>query len=464
MIESSQYVKITGTDSGRISISFPYTPRIVAAVRSIPGRQWDAEEKRWLIPDTQSHVNLLLEALHAIPSFRSTAETGESGGKQDADTEHQSHSPCQNIPVHPSQIEDGTTRRQLRHEYEERLAARHYSTSTVRSYTVWLDRFLEFTKTIRHKDLGVREINEFVTSLSVDSQVSASTQNQALAAILFYYRGVLGKKIDNPDEFIRAKKPERLPVVLTRTEIARVLQNLEGSCRLAAALMYGTGIRLAECIGIRILDIDFERCSLKIHNGKGAKDRVTMLPASLVGPLKKQILKVRKIHEKDLEDGWGIVVLPDSTAHKYPKAGAELQWQWLFPQSRRWKDPSTGTEGRHHMDASILQKAVHDAVKAAGIMKHASCHTFRHSFATHLLEDGYDIRTVQELLGHSDLKTTMIYTHVLNRGPSGVRSPFDNLMSSMGNASIMSSYTEMDKALPARRDLPNSRSRDDLFY
>jgi integron integrase len=257
--------------------------------------------------------------------------------------------------------------------------------------------------------------------------VSASTQNQALCALLFLYRHVLNREIGDLGEVIRARKPKRLPVVMTRDEVKSVLSQLTNDKWLMAALMYGAGLRLMECLRLRVQDLDFSRNEIIVRDGKGAKDRVTMLPESLKKPLQDHLRKVKAFHEKDLADGWGCVLLPDALDRKYPNAPAEWRWQWVFPQENRWRNPKTGEEGRHHTDESLVQKAVRDAVVKAGLTKRASCHTFRHSFATHLLEGGYDIRTVQELLGHSDVKTTMIYTHVLNRGPAGVRSPADTL-------------------------------------
>jgi integron integrase len=272
-----------------------------------------------------------------------------------------------------------------------------------------------------------KEINAFLSRLAVDGKVSSSTQNQALAALLFLYRQVLGVPVGELGQVIRAKKPIRLPVVMSRDEVRAVLAKLEGEKRLAAKLMYGTGLRLMECLMLRVQDIDFERSEILVRNGKGAKDRVTMLPETLKEPLKEQLARVKGIHEKDLSEGWGAVPMPDALDRKYPNGATEWPWQYIFPQERRWTNAQTGRQGRHHMDESLMQRAVHTAVLKAGISKRVSCHTFRHSFATHLVESGYDIRTVQELLGHSDVKTTMIYTHVLNRGPSGVRSPVDGL-------------------------------------
>ncbi len=307
------------------------------------------------------------------------------------------------------------------------LQARHYSRRTVQSYSQWIKRFILFHGKRHPLEMGERQINAFLTDLAVHGKVSASTQTQALSALLFLYRHVLGRKIGDLGEVVRAKKPKRLPVVMSREEVQSVLAVLQGEKWLMASLMYGAGLRLMECLRLRVQDVDFSRGEILVRDGKGAKDRITMLPESLKVRIRDHLKKVKVIHERDLAEGWGRVLLPDALERKYRNAAKDWRWQWVFPQENRWKNPRTGQEGRHHVHESVIQKAVADAVRRAGLTKRATCHTFRHSFATQLLERGYDIRTVQELLGHKDVKTTMIYTHVLNRGGKGVRSPLDEL-------------------------------------
>ncbi len=309
----------------------------------------------------------------------------------------------------------------------EALRSRHYSPRTEQSYAMWVRRFVRFHGVRNPAEMAEREINAFLSHLAVKGNVSASTQNQALAALLFLYRHVVGREIGDLGGVIRARKPQRLPVVMTREEVKAVLANLAGDKWIMASLMYGAGLRLSECLELRVQDIDFARNEILVRDAKGAKDRVTMLPETVKDPLRDHLRKVRAVHEKDVAEGWGRVHPPDALGRKYPNAAVEWRWQWAFPQERRWRNPQTKEQGRHHMHGSLVQRAVREAVMRAGLTKRATCHTFRHSFATHLLEGGYDIRTVQELLGHSDVKTTMIYTHVLNRGPSGVRSPADTL-------------------------------------
>jgi integron integrase len=275
--------------------------------------------------------------------------------------------------------------------------------------------------------LGATEVAAFLTSLAVQGKVAASTQNQALSALLFLYREVLGIDLPWLDEVVRAKRPVHLPVVLTREEVRAVLQRLDGVPRLMAVLLYGAGLRLLECCRLRVKDVDFATNQLAIRDGKGHKDRATMLPTAVKADLHAHLERVRRQHEDDLRHGAGWVELPGALLRKYPNAGRAWGWQWVFPATRIYVDRVTGQRRRHHLHESVLQRAVKDAVRSAGIAKPATCHTFRHSFATHLLEDSHDIRTVQELLGHRDVNTTMIYTHVLNRGPAGVRSPADRM-------------------------------------
>jgi integron integrase len=311
--------------------------------------------------------------------------------------------------------------------YREELQARHYARRTVATYEQWLRRFLRFHQMRHPRQMGEAEINAFLSHLATEERVSASTQNQALAALLFLYRTVLGGDVGNLEGVIRARKRQRLPVVLTVGEVRAVLHHLDGAEALVAQLLYGGGLRLMEALLLRIKDVDLEERCITVRCGKGDKDRRTVLPSSLVDPLKRHMNEVQHQHQNDLSAGWGAVELPHALERKYRNAAREWGWQWLFPQGRRWRDPRQNIEGRHHLDPSLVQRAVRAAVQAAGISKPATCHTFRHSFATHLLEQGADIRTIQELLGHSDVKTTMIYTHVLNRGPTGVRSPADLL-------------------------------------
>jgi integron integrase len=268
-------------------------------------------------------------------------------------------------------------------------------------------------------------VTAFLSHLAVHGRVSASTQNQALSALLFLYRDVLASDIGWLDEVVRARRPERVPSVLTREEVAAVLGHMRGPEALIASLLYGSGLRLLEGCRLRVKDVDLARGEIVVRDGKGARDRVTMVPGRLVPPLATQLERVRQQHGEDVGSGRGSVELPDALARKYPRAAFELAWQWVFPATRHYRDPASGMERRHHLHESVVQKAVRAAVQRAGIARRASCHTLRHSFATHLLEAGYDIRTIQELLGHRDVSTTMIYTHVLNRGGRGVRSPLD---------------------------------------
>jgi len=307
------------------------------------------------------------------------------------------------------------------------LRARHYSKRTEQAYCLWVRRYIHFHDLRHPAEMAEPEINAFLTHLAVADKVSASTQNQALSALVFLYRHVLGRPVGDLSGVVRARVSHRVPVVLTRAEVRAVLAHLDGESRLAAALMYGSGLRLSECLRLRVKDIDFEQHEITVRAGKGDKDRRTMLPRSLDGALTAQLERARWIHRRDLADGWGSVVLPGALERKYPGASTEWHWQWVFPQARRWRNDQTRQQGRHHVHASVMQRAFKDAVGRSGVAKPAGCHTLRHSFATHLLEAGYDIRTIQELLGHRSVNTTMVYAHVLNSGGYGVRSPIDSL-------------------------------------
>ena len=330
------------------------------------------------------------------------------------------------LPV-PSTGPSFPQRPKLLDRLAEALRARHYSPRTEQTYRHWVKRYIFFHHVRHPAEMAESEINAFLTHLAVREKVSASTQNQALSALLFRSRHVIGREVGDLGEVIRARKPTRLPVVMTREEVKAVLGNMTGDKWLMASLMYGAGLRLMECLRLRVQDLELARHEILVRDGKGSKDRITMLPASLAVPLQEHLKRVKALHERDVAEGWGRVQMPTALDRKYPTAPKDWCWQWVFPQDNRWINPTTKDQGRHHIDESLVQKAGRDAVTTAGLTKRATCHTFRHSFATHLLASGSDIRTVQELLGHSDVKTTMIYTHVLNRGPAGVRSPVDEL-------------------------------------
>ena len=306
------------------------------------------------------------------------------------------------------------------------IRRRHYSLRTEQSYVHWIRRFIYFSGRRHPRELGAPEVTGFLNHLARERNVAASTQNQALSALLFLYREALQTPLPWLDELERAQRPARLPTVLTALEVRRLLAGMRGTRWLMASLLYGAGLRLRECLTLRVKDVDFGYRQIMVRDGKGARDRVTMLPAPLAEPLKRQIASAREVHERDLAAGYGTVELPDALSRKYPRAQYELGWQFVFPSHRLSRDPRSGAMRRHHLYENYLTRGVKHAARAAGIVKPVSCHTLRHSFATHLLESGYDIRTVQELLGHADVSTTMIYTHVLNKGGRGVTSPLES--------------------------------------
>ncbi len=305
------------------------------------------------------------------------------------------------------------------------IRIRHYSIRTEQAYLQWVRRFIFFHKKRHPDEMGRPEVEAFLTHLAVEGLVAAATQNQALNAIVFLYKKVLKREVGQFENLVWAKRSPRVPVVLTVGEVKDVLERIDGVPGLMARILYGSGMRLMECCQLRVKDVDFAYREITVRDGKGHKDRVTVLPVSLVEPLKTQLERAKLLHDQDLADGFGAVYLPNALERKYPNANREWGWQYVFPASKRSVDPRSGVMRRHHVDPSMLQRAVKTAVRAAELTKPATCHTFRHSFATHLLANGSDIRTVQELLGHQDVSTTMIYTHVLKQGGLGVKSPLD---------------------------------------
>ena len=305
------------------------------------------------------------------------------------------------------------------------IRLKHYSIRTEEAYTHWIKEYILFHRKQHPSTLGAEHVSQFLSYLAENRHVASSTQNQAASALLFLYREVLEQPLPWLDQVQKARKPARLPVVFTRDEVRLVLARLDGTKWLMASLLYGSGLRLMECLRLRVKDVDFGANQIIVRDGKGGKDRVTVLPGPLKGPLQLHLARVETLHEQDLREGYGKVYLTYALERKYRSADREWAWQYVFPAAKRSIDPRSGTERRHHVKEGVLQQAVKSAIRSAGIKKPGSCHTFRHSFATHLLEDGYDIRTIQELLGHQDVKTTMIYTHVLNKGGKGVKSPLD---------------------------------------
>ena len=320
---------------------------------------------------------------------------------------------------------EGLRPSRLMDEVRRKLRVKHYSLRTEQAYVGWIRRFILSNRRRHPRELGGVEVEAFLSHLANEGEVAAGTQNQALSALLFLYRAVLGIDLPWMEGIVRAKRPQRVPLVLSRDEVQRLLALMQGQCWLVASLLYGTGMRLMECLRLRVKDVDFARNEILVRDGKGAKDRHTLLPRSLVEPLEREIERSRVLHAADMAAGSGKVWLPHALARKYPNASREFGWQYVFASTRPSRDPRSGAMMRHHVSDAVLARALKTARQRAGIVKPLTAHTLRHSFATHLIDAGYDIRTVQELLGHSDVATTQIYTHVLNRGGLGVLSPLD---------------------------------------
>jgi integron integrase len=375
-------IQIKRGDAGRLVVLVPYSTERVAKIKTVAGRRWHQQEKHWTVPQANGTLTHLL-ALFA-------------GEPIEVETSLRPAMALDHMELPPS-----APRPELLDRVRLAIRARHYSHRTEKTYVGWIRRFLVFH---RHRDpsaISEEDIGHFLSSLASDRRVSASTQNQALNAILFFFRGVLGKEIGYVNGVVRAKRPKRLPVVLAKEEVRMILARLHGTEWIMTMLLYGAGLRLMECLRLRVKDIDFTRNEIRVRAGKGDKDRVTMLPAAVKEPLRRHLEQVKQQYEADVGNGYDGVSLPHALARKYPNAAKEWGWQWVFPASKLYQDRQSGEQKRHHLHESVLQRAVKEAVREAGIAKPASCHTFRHSFATHLLEDRYDIRTIQELLGHS---------------------------------------------------------------
>jgi integron integrase len=387
-------------ENGRLLVLFAYSPERVAKIKTVRGRLWHGPEKYWSVPNDLDMISRL-SALFADDQVEYPGSEIKS-------------------------LRPANACNELLDKVRTAIRARHFSPRTETAYVAWTRRLLE--RTDRPLDeLGEVEVGRFLSDLAEAAHVSASTQNQALNALLFAFEHGLGRKLGLVSGVVRAKRPERLPVVLSKDEVRSVLGGMNGVPRLMAMLLYGSGLRLLECCELRVKDLDWGLNQLVVRSGKGAKDRYTTLPSGMRDDLQRHLSAVELQHKDDLAAGLGRVELPNALARKYPNADKEWGWQWVFPATSHYVDRDTGARRRHHLHESVLQKAFRRARLEAGITKPAGCHTLRHSFATHLLEDGYDIRTIQELLGHTDVSTTMIYTHVLNRGGRGVQSPADRL-------------------------------------
>ncbi|MBI2571605.1 MAG: integron integrase [Candidatus Schekmanbacteria bacterium] len=427
-------VRVEPGNAGELLVYVAYQPERVRKIRTIADARWDPRSTCWRVPDRPETLHRLRDlfrddGVHVDRRLQAASSPRQPRRSPVAVTDFVpeiSHAPAAGTALANSASDGVDDAIRSLEALEEALRVRHYSIRTMRAYRGWVHRFLAGRPVIDPMDAAASRVEAFLSGLALDRKVSASTQTQALCALLFFFRVVLGIDIGHLDA-VRARRTRPLPVVLTVAEVRSLLSHLEGTPSLCANLMYGSGLRLSECLNLRIQDIDFGGRQILVRQGKGAKDRVTMLPEVLVISLSRHLEIVRSVHAADLSAGHGRVVLPDALARKYPGAPTDWRWQFAFPQQRRWRNEETGEEGRHHVHETVIERAVKQAVTAAGLSKRASCHTLRHSFATHLLMAGYDIRTVQELLGHKDVSTTMIYTHVLNRGGMAVRSPADVL-------------------------------------
>jgi integron integrase len=407
-------IKIGSDASGRITVTFPYSPDIVAKVKTIQTRQWHPEGKYWSF---QRSATVYREIASALAGEELEIDPALRGLIPETEADSQLYQ--------AALASSATTMAPLFDRIRQLIRLKHYSPRTEETYLHWITKYLHFHSSADPNQLGAPHIEAFLSHLAVDMKVSAGTQNVAFNALLFLYRNVLKRELSESINAVRAKKPTRLPTVMTKDETIRVIAAVSPDYQLMVKLIYGSGLRLMECLRLRVKDVDFGNNHLLVRDAKGMKDRITVLPDNLKAALRAHLDRVRLLHQTDLSEGYGEVSLPYALARKYPKASKEWGWQYVFPAKARPKDPQTGDIKRYHVHENALQKAVHAAVRLAGIEKHVNVHTFGHCFATHLLEANYDIRTVQELLGHKDVSTTMIYTHVLNRPGLSVKSPLD---------------------------------------
>jgi len=408
-------IKISSDIPGRIKVAFSYNPEYIARIKRVKAHRWHPEGKYWSFPYSKPVLKEILSAfageeLDIDPSL----QTLISQNRRERSTDHRT-----------SRKEPLPTHNLLFTRVRDLIRLKHYSIRTEKSYLSWIMRYIFFHNKRDPKEMANPEIEAFLSHLAVDLKVSGATQNQAFNAILFLYKEVLKKELDNSIDAIRAKKPKRLPTVMTKDETMKVIGAIPADHQLMVKLIYGSGLRLMECLRLRVKDIDFENNQILVRDAKGMKDRVTVLPGTLKPSLREHLERVKLVHQNDVARGYGRVYLPYALERKYPNASLEWGWQYLFPAKGLSKDPRTGEVRRHHIHENSLQKAVKTAVRLVGITKPVNVHTFRHSFATHLLEANYDIRTVQELLGHNDVSTTMIYTHVLNKPGVSIKSPLD---------------------------------------
>jgi integron integrase len=428
-------IKISSDIDGKIKVEFSYNPEYVAKIKTVNSHRWNPEEKYWSFPYSKPSLKEILSAfvgeqVDIDPSLQILVSQNQREKLKELRTWRKEPLQTKENEAGKEELEwensfNSNGNNPLFSRVRDLIRLKHYSIRTEKSYLSWIMRYILFHNKRDPKEMANPEIEAFLSHLAVDLKVSASTQNQAFNALLFLYKEVLKKELDDSIDAVRAKKPKRLPTVMTKDETMKVIGAIPADHQLMVKLIYGSGLRLMECLRLRVKDIDFGNNQILVRDAKGMKDRVTVLPETLKKSLREYLERVKIVHQNDVAKGYGRVYLPYALERKYPNASLEWGWQYVFPAKGLSKDPRTGEVRRHHIHENSLQKAVKTAVRLAGITKPVNVHTFRHSFATHLLEANYDIRTVQELLGHNDVSTTMIYTHVLNRPGVSIKSPLD---------------------------------------